>query len=78
LLFSKKSPSRASRQKILREVFEQFWQCLETMPDRTRHQTAAAWRWAAEAWLRREGWITVRAKPQPNVSNNSEHFSSQN
>ena len=68
----------ASRQKIFREVFEQFWQCLKTMPDRSRHQTTAVWRWVVEAWLRRQGWITVKDKPQPNVSTNSQPFFSQN
>ena len=68
----------ASRQKIFREVFEQFWQCLETMPDRSRHQTTAVWRWVVETWLRRQGWITVRDKPQPNVSTNFEPFFSHN
>lgn len=68
----------ASRQKIFREVFEQFWQCIEVMPDRPRHKTTAAWRWVVETWLRRQGWITVKEKQPTNVSTNSQPFFSQN
>ena len=68
----------ASRQKIFREVFEQFWQFVQCMPDRNRHHLTAAWRWIVETWLRRQGWITVKEKPQPKVSTNSKPFFSQN
>jgi hypothetical protein len=67
----------ACRQKFFREVFKQFWQCLETMPDRSRHQTTAVWRWVMESWLRRQVWITVKEKLQPIVSANSQPFFSQ-
>jgi hypothetical protein len=68
----------ASRQRIFREVFEQFWQCLECMPDRDRHGTNAAWRLTVETWLRCQGWISVRQKPPTKVSTDSEPFFSQN
>jgi len=68
----------ASRQKIFREVFEQFWQYLQCMPDRNHHTTKAAWRLVVETWLRRQGWITVSEKPKTNVSTNSNPFFSQN
>jgi hypothetical protein len=68
----------ASRQRIFREVFEQFWQYIQCMPDRNRHTTNAAWRLVVETWLRRQEWISVKQKPQPNVSTNSNEFFSQN
>jgi hypothetical protein len=68
----------ASRQRIFREVFEQFWQYIQCMPERNRHTTNAAWRLVVETWLRRQGWITVTEKPQPKVSTNSKPFFSQN
>jgi hypothetical protein len=68
----------ASRQKIFREVFAEFWQYLQCMPDRNRHTTNAAWRLVVETWLRRQGWITVRQNPKPKVSTNSNKIFSQN
>jgi hypothetical protein len=68
----------ASRQRIFREVFEQFWQYIQCMPERNRHTTNAAWRLVVETWLRRQGWITVTEKPKLKVSTNSNPFSSQN
>jgi hypothetical protein len=68
----------ASRQRIFREIFEQFWQYVQCMPDRNPHTTRAAWRLVVENWLRHQGWITVKEKPQPNVSTNSNLFYSQN
>ena len=68
----------ASRQRIFREVFEQFWHYVQCMPERNRHTTNAAWRLVVETWLRRQGWISVTEKPQPNVSTNSKPFFSQN
>src|SRR6185436_7725252 len=68
----------ASRQRIFREVFEQFWHIVQCMPVPNRHTTNAAWRWIVESWLRRQGWITVTAKPTTNVSTNSKTFFSQN
>jgi hypothetical protein len=68
----------ATREKIFREVFEQYWQYVECMPERTRHNLHAAWRLVVETWLRRQGWITVRERNQPNVSTNSKPFFSQN
>lgn len=67
-----------SRQRIFREVFEQFWQYQETMPERNRHTLSAAWRLVVETWLRRQGWIVVSAKTKTNVSTDSEPFFSQN
>jgi len=68
----------ASRQRIFREVFEQFWQYVPCMPVRNRHTLNAAWRLVVETWLRRQGWISVTEKPQTEVSTNSEPFCSQN
>lgn len=68
----------ASRQRIFREVFEQFWHCLQCMPVRNRHTTRAAWRLVVETWLRRQGWISVMEKNQTNVSTDSKTFFSQN
>jgi len=45
----------ASRQRIFREVFEEFWQYIQSMPDRNHHATNAAWRLVVETWLRRQG-----------------------
>lgn len=67
-----------SRQRIFREVFAQFWQYLETMPERNRHTVNAAWRRVVESWLRRQGWISVTTKSNNHVSTDSEPFSSQN
>jgi hypothetical protein len=70
----------ASRQRIFREVFTEFWQYIENIPDRNRHTTAAAWRLVVETWLRRQAWISVKEKPQThkNVSTISNPFFSQN
>ena len=68
----------ATREAIFREVFHQYWQYVECMPERTRHRLNAAWRLVVEAWLRRQGWITVGQNQQPNVSTNSNPFCSQN
>jgi hypothetical protein len=69
-----------SRQRIFREVFTEFWQYIENIPDRNRHTTAAAWRLVVETWLRRQAWISVKEKPQThkNVSTISNPFYSQN
>ena len=68
----------ASRQRIFREVFEQFWQFVACMPVRNRHTFDAAWRLVVETWLRRQGWITVKENQNTNVSTNSKPFFSQN
>jgi hypothetical protein len=68
----------ATRERIFREVFAQYWQYVECMPERTRHNLNAAWRLVVESWLRRQGWITVRLNNQTNVSTNSNPFFSQN
>lgn len=68
----------ASRQRIFREVFEQFWQCSECMPVRNHHTIRAMWRLVVESWLRRQGWIIVTEKNQTNVSTDSNPFFSQN
>ena len=61
-----------------REVFDQFWQYAKCMPVRNRHTTNAAWRLVVETWLRRQGWISVTAKNQTQVSTDSKPFFSQN
>jgi hypothetical protein len=68
----------ATRAKIFREVFDQYWQYIQCMPERTRHHLNAAWRLVVESWLRRQGWITVREKNQPKVSTSSKDFYSHN
>lgn len=68
----------ASRQRIFREVFQQFWHYVQCMPERNRHTINAAWRLIVETWLRRQGWISVTEKTQTNVSTNSQPFFSQN
>jgi hypothetical protein len=68
----------ASRQRIFREVFEQFWYYVACMPVRNHHTLNAAWRLVVETWLRRQGWISVTAKSKTNVSTDSNAFFSQN
>ncbi len=60
----------ATRERIFRELFEQYWQYAQSMAERTRHNLNAAWRLVVESWLRRQGWITVGLNNQPNVSTN--------
>src|SRR3974390_2286498 len=67
-----------SRQRIFRDVCQQFWHYVETMPVRNRHTLSAAWRLVVESWLRRQGWIAVSAKTKNHVSTDSEPFFSQN
>lgn len=69
---------RAQREKIFREIFEQYWQIAQSMPERDRHSLRAAWRLLVEDWLRRQNWITLRNNRQQNVSTNSDAFYSQN
>ena len=69
---------RATRRRLLSEIFEQFWQFAQSMPERNRHRLSAAWRLLVEDWLRRQQWITVQDKPQPKVSTHSDGFYSQN
>jgi hypothetical protein len=71
-------PPRAVRERFFRDVFEQFWQLAQSMPERNRHTLSAAWRLLVEDWLRRQQWISVRLNHQPNVSTNSNPFFSQN
>lgn len=68
----------AVRQHIFREIFGQYWQITQDMPERNRHNLRAAWRWIVEDWLRRQNWIAVRDNRQPNVSTNSDNVLSQN
>ena len=68
----------ALRGRIFREIFEQFWQFAQCVPERTRHSLSAGWRLIVEDWLRRQRWITVRSNQQQNVSTNSKDFFSQN
>jgi transposase InsO family protein len=68
----------ASRQRIFREVFQEFWQYVPAMPDRSPHHLVAAWRLVVKSWLRRQGWISVKEKHQTKVSTNSNAFFSHN
>ena len=68
----------AVRDRIFREIFEQFWQFAQCRPERDRHSLNAGWRLIVEDWLRRQQWITVRENNQQNVSTNSNGFFSQN
>ena len=69
---------RAVRERIFREIFEQFRQFAQCMPERNRHSLNAGWRLIVEDLLRRQRWITVRENQQPKVSTHSEGFYSQN
>lgn len=66
------------RDHIFREIFEQFWQFAQCMPERNRHSLNAGWRLIVEDWLRRQRWITVRENQPPKVSTHSKGFYSQN
>src|SRR5213596_2867199 len=68
----------AVRDRIFREIFEQFWQLAQCMPERDRHSLNAGWRLIVEDWLRRQQWITVGENNQLKVSTNSKGFFSQN
>jgi len=68
----------ATREKIFREIFDQYWQYIVCMPERTRHKLNAAWRLIVESWLRRQGWITVRDNQDPKVSTDYDDFCSHN
>ena len=68
----------AARERIFREIFEQFWQIAQCMPERNQHTLRAAWRLIVESWLRRQHWIAVRDNPQQKVSTHSKGFFSQN
>ena len=68
----------ATREKIFREIFDQYWQYIVCMPERNRHHLTAAWRLVVETWLRRQGWISVRENQPTKVSTNSNGFFSQN
>ena len=69
---------KASRDRIFREIFEQFWQLAQCMPVQNRHTLCAAWRLLVEDWLRRQQWICVRDSQQQNVSTTSPAFCSHN
>jgi len=60
----------ATRQRIFSEIFEQYWQIAQCMPERNQHSLRAAWRLLVEDWLRRQQWITVRDNQQQKVSTN--------
>lgn len=66
------------RRRIFHEIFDQYWQLAQCLPERNRHTLTAAWRCLVERWLRRQNWIIVRPNQQPNVSTNSNDFFSQN
>ena len=66
------------RDRIFREIFEQFWQFAQCMPERNSHSLNAGWRLIVEDWLHRQRWITVRDNNQQKVSTNSKGFFSQN
>jgi len=71
---------RPFRDRIFREIIEQYCQIAQCMPDRNRHRMDAAWRRLVESWLRCQGWIIVRENSQqkPNVSTDYNGFLSQN
>lgn len=68
----------ASRQKIFREVFAEFWYRLDMLPHPNPHLVRATWRSVVESWLRRQGWITVSTKTRNAVSTDSGPFCSHN
>ena len=67
----------ATRQRICREILDEYCKYVQCMPERNRHRQAAAWRLIVETWLRRQGWIRVWENNQ-NVSTNYKTFFSQN
>lgn len=68
-----------TRKRICREIFGQYWQIAQCMPETNRHNLNAAWRYVVENWLRRQNWIDVRTNnQQKNVSTNSDNFFSHN
>lgn len=71
-------PHRAERERISREIFEQFWQIAQHMPERNQYTLRAAWRLLVQDWLRRQQWITIRDNQQQIVSTNSTAIFSQN
>jgi transposase InsO family protein len=62
--------TQATRNKILRLLFAQYAQTIAEMPRPTHFRLATAWRQVVEAWLRRQGLISVRLNQKPNVSTN--------
>jgi hypothetical protein len=68
----------AVRDRIFREIFGQFCQRAQVMPEQDPHTLDALWRQVVENWLRCQGWISVRVGQQKNVSTISNAFSSQN
>jgi len=72
--------SRPARDRICREILEDYWQIIQCMPERNRHRKNAVWRHVVESWLVRQGWIIVRdnRNQNQNVSTNLNGFLSQN
>jgi hypothetical protein len=64
--------------EIFSEMFAQYWQIAQCMPERNQHTLRAAWRLLVEDWLRRQQWITIRDNQQQKVSTNWNSFFSQN
>jgi transposase InsO family protein len=68
----------AVRDRMSREIFAQFWQAAQCLPERNRHTLNAAWRLLVEDWLRRQHWISVRVNQPTHVSTNAKALFSQN
>jgi transposase InsO family protein len=70
--------NRRQRQKIFRLLYQEFWRRIENMVNRNHHTLAAAWRSTVETWLRCQGLITIRHRPNKKVSTTFPQFWSHN
>ena len=62
--------SKKDRAKIFRLLHQEFLQTIRSMPNRTHHQLAAAWRLTVESWLVGQGLISIRLNKNKKVSTN--------
>jgi transposase InsO family protein len=60
--------SKKERTKIFHLLLQIYWRTIGNMPNRTRHQTEAAWRLTVESWLVCQGLISIRLNKNPKVS----------
>lgn len=57
---------RPTRTRIFRLLAEEFCRNVHVMVAQNHHALATVWRITVQAWLRRQGLITVGPKPKPN------------
>jgi transposase InsO family protein len=58
--------NRKTRERLLRLLHAEFLETIQTMATGNHHALANAWRKTVEAWLRRQGLISIGHQPQPN------------